>query len=117
MRGPGGRIELPREDVIRAYDEGSSFMMLGAKYGVSRVTISRRLHQWGANIRPSSNSSGKAVDNGGNNGGDPYRSQMLELEEKIVEEERNLQLAYDHKRELEQALVVLKAAAMRRLFK
>ncbi len=112
-RGPGGRIELPREDVIRAYDEGESFVALGVKYEVSRVTIARRLHEWGATIRPPP---WKAVDNGGDNGGDPMRSQILELEEQIVEEEADLRRTYDQKRTHEQELVALKATVMRRAY-
>ncbi len=50
-RGPHGRIALPKEDIIRQYNQGSSTPELGAKYGVSRVTILNRLREWEVEVR------------------------------------------------------------------
>ncbi len=50
LRGPG-RIELPREEIVGAYEEGSSTPELAKAYGVSRVTILNRLREWNVEVR------------------------------------------------------------------
>ncbi len=46
------RIDLPREAIIEAYEEGSSTPELAEAYGVSRVTILKRLREWDVEVRP-----------------------------------------------------------------
>ncbi len=48
---PGILIELPTADIVRDYEAGMSFVALGAKYGVSRITIARRVHGAGVKVR------------------------------------------------------------------
>ncbi len=53
MAKPGRHmIELPKGNVIHAYESGDGIQRIGDKYGVCRNTVKRRLLAWGVKLRP-----------------------------------------------------------------
>ncbi len=48
-KGPG--IELPKESIIRAYNQGMPVWELAREYRVAYGTMWNRLHRWGVKVR------------------------------------------------------------------
>lgn len=81
-RPKGFAIALPKEDLIRAYEEGSSIRKLAKEFGVAYATVRTRLLGWGVKMRPmgwSSSAREKVLED---NPGD-VRLHILQLEEAI----------------------------------
>ncbi len=114
------RTEVPkevREDIIRAYENGTSIRDLVKRFDtVAYHTMRHRLREWGVEVRPSGwppqawkgrlrDCPPPSID--------ARRQHILDLEEKIAAGKLNLQQAYDHKQAYEKELAILKGVPAR----
>ncbi len=130
------RSDLPKEDIIRGYNEGASLRELAVKYGVGAVTIWRRVHAWSVEARhrgpipkrdrhryarfaeTGNPGEGGAESNPGVSESPPSsidsrHRQILELEAKIAAGELNLKRTHERKQAYEKELAILKGVPAR----
>ncbi len=85
-------MELPKEDIIRAYEREGSIRKVASEFGVTYQTVRVRLLKWGIKLRPMGRNSlareEVPEDNPGNVEG--VRLRILQLEEDVFDKHESI---------------------------